>query len=48
MGITLADGSKTLVPYLGPLGLRFEIRQCFVGALVMGDEVLLGPSRWRT
>ncbi len=40
--VTLADGSKTLVPYVGPLGLRFENRQCFVGALVMGDEVLLG------
>jgi hypothetical protein len=38
----LADGSKTLVPCVGPLGLRFEIRQCFVGALVMGDEVLVG------
>ena len=23
-------------------GLRFGNRQCFVGALVMGDEVLLG------
>lgn len=40
--VTLADGSKSLVPYVGPLGLRFGNRQCFVGALVMGDEVLLG------
>jgi clan AA aspartic protease len=40
--VTLADGSKLLVPYVGPLGLRFGNRQCFVGALVMGDEVLLG------
>ena len=40
--ITLAEGSKKLVSYVGPLGLRFENRQCFVGALVMGDEVLLG------
>jgi clan AA aspartic protease len=40
--VTLADGSKLLVPYVGPLGLRFANRQCFVGALVMGDEILLG------
>jgi clan AA aspartic protease len=40
--VTLADGSILLVPYVGPLGLRFGNRQCFVGALVMGDEVLLG------
>jgi clan AA aspartic protease len=40
--VTLADGSKALVPYVGPIALRFENRQCFVGALVMGDEVLLG------
>jgi clan AA aspartic protease len=40
--VTLADGSKALVPYVGPVGLRFANRQCFVGALVMGDEVLLG------
>ncbi len=40
--VTLTDGSKLLVPYVGPLGLRFGNRQCFVGALVMGDEVLLG------
>jgi clan AA aspartic protease len=40
--VTLADGSKKLVPYVGPVSLRFANRQCFVGALVMGDEVLLG------
>jgi clan AA aspartic protease len=40
--ITLADGSKKLVPYVGPVGLQFANRRCFVGALVMGDEVLLG------
>ncbi len=40
--VTLADGSKKLVPYVGPVGVRFANRRCFVGALVMGDEVLLG------
>lgn len=40
--VTLADGSKTLVPYVGPLELRFKTRVGFSGALVMGDQVLLG------
>ncbi len=38
----LADGSVIQVPYVGPLFMRFENRQAFAGALVMGDEVLLG------
>ncbi len=37
-----ADGSVIQVPYVGPLFMRFENRQAFAGALVMGDEVLLG------
>jgi len=40
--VTLADGSKRLFPYVGPVELRFGNRTCFVGAMVMGDEVLLG------
>jgi clan AA aspartic protease len=40
--VTLADGSKARVPYVGPVGLAFANRRCFVGALVLGDEVLLG------
>jgi clan AA aspartic protease len=39
---TLADGNKKLVPYVGPVELRFKNRVGFAGALVMGDEVLLG------
>jgi clan AA aspartic protease len=39
---TFADGSKKLVPYVGPLEIRFKNRVGFAGALVMGDEVLLG------
>jgi clan AA aspartic protease len=39
---TLADGSKKLVPYVGPVELRFKNRVGFAGALVMGDQVLLG------
>jgi clan AA aspartic protease len=40
--VTLADGGKRLVPYVGPLELRFKNRIGFAGALVMGDRVLLG------
>lgn len=40
--VTLADGSKRLIRYVGPLEVRFGKRRCFVGAMVMGDEVLLG------
>jgi clan AA aspartic protease len=39
---TLADGSKKLVPYVGPLEICFKNRVGFAGALVRGDEVLLG------
>jgi clan AA aspartic protease len=40
--VTLADGSQRLVPYVGPIKIQFENRIGFAGALVMGDQVLLG------
>jgi len=40
--VVLADGSRRLVPYGGPVEVRFGNRRCFVGAMLMGDEVLLG------
>jgi clan AA aspartic protease len=40
--VTLADGGKKLVPYVGPVELHFKNRVGFTGALVMGEEVLLG------
>jgi len=40
--VTLADGGKRLVPYVGPVEMHFKNRVGFAGALVMGDEVLLG------
>ena len=40
--VTLADGSRKEVPYVGPIQVRFKNRGCFVGALVLGEEVLLG------
>lgn len=30
------------MPYVGPISLKFANRGCFTGALVLGDEVLLG------
>ena len=39
---TLADGSRVLVPYVGPVEIRFRGRVGFSGALVLGDQVLLG------
>lgn len=40
--VTTADGRRQLVPYIGPVEVSFQNRSCFVGALVLGDEVLLG------
>lgn len=38
----LADGSKALVPYVGPIQIKFKKRVGFAGALIRGDQVLLG------
>lgn len=40
--VTTADGRRTKVPYVGPVRVAFDGRSCFVGALVLGDEVLMG------
>jgi len=40
--VTVADSRSMKVPYVGPVKVAFENRICFVGALVMDDEVLLG------
>jgi clan AA aspartic protease len=40
--VTLADGSRRLIPYVGPVETRFKNRVAYVGAIVMGDQVLLG------
>ena len=40
--VTIADGSKKLCAYVGPIRIQFENRSCFTGALVLGDSVLLG------
>jgi clan AA aspartic protease len=41
--VMLANGRwVNEIDYVGPLLVRFRDRTCFVGAFVMGDEVLLG------
>ncbi|MXY57520.1 MAG: clan AA aspartic protease [Gammaproteobacteria bacterium] len=40
--VEVADGRRASVPYVGPVQVRFGNRTCFVGALVMGNEVRLG------
>ena len=40
--VSVADGRSANVPYVGPIKVSFGKRFCYVGALVLGDEVLLG------
>lgn len=40
--VILADGRRREVDYVGPIELRFKNRVAYVGALVMGEQVLLG------
>ncbi|MBI1812883.1 clan AA aspartic protease [Candidatus Peregrinibacteria bacterium] len=40
--VVTADGKKMLCPYVGPVEITFAGRSCFTGAVVLGDEVLLG------
>jgi clan AA aspartic protease len=40
--VTTADGQRHICDYVGPAEVTFSNRSCFVGALVIGEEVLLG------
>lgn len=40
--VTLADGGRHLVPYVGPVQVSFGRRSCFTGAFVLGTQVLVG------
>ena len=40
--VTVANGQVQEVDYVGPVRVRFANRQCLVGALVLGDQALLG------
>lgn len=37
-----ADGKRRTCRYVGPVRIAFENRFCYVGAIVLGDQVLLG------
>jgi clan AA aspartic protease len=40
--VTVADGSKKICSYVGPVKINFNNRTCLTGALVLGEMVLLG------
>ncbi len=40
--VSVGDGRSVGVPHAGPVQVSFGDRLCYVGALVPGDEVLLG------
>jgi clan AA aspartic protease len=40
--VATADGTRHTCDYVGPVEVTFGNRTCFVGALVLGDDVLLG------
>ena len=40
--VLLADGTRKIAAYVGPLEIRFKNRAGYGGAIVMGGEVLLG------
>ncbi|HYL90054.1 MAG TPA: hypothetical protein VEU32_14965 [Burkholderiales bacterium] len=40
--VVLADGTVRSVPYAGPVEIHFKNRVGFAGALIMGDQVLIG------
>jgi clan AA aspartic protease len=40
--VTIADGSRRVVPYMGPMIVSFANRQCYAGAMVLGNQALLG------
>lgn len=40
--VTTADERSHLVPYVGPVQIKFANRTCFTGALVIGESVLMG------
>lgn len=40
--VTLANGQHLTVPYCGPVEITFKNRRCFTGAMVLGNEPLLG------
>ena len=39
--VTTADERRHVVPYVGPVQIKFANRTCFTGALVIGESVLM-------
>ncbi len=40
--VETTDGTSRKRPYVGPILIHFDNRHCFTGAMVLGNEVLLG------
>jgi clan AA aspartic protease len=40
--VTTADERRHVVPYVGPVQIKFANRTCFTGALVIGESVHMG------
>lgn len=40
--VTFAGGRSVEAPYVGPVRVEVAGRSCFVGAMVFGEEILLG------
>lgn len=40
--VTVANGKREVVPYVGPVRVTCLGRNCYTGALVLGDRVFLG------
>lgn len=40
--VTLANGQRVALAYVGPIEIRFKNRRCFTGAMILGEEPLLG------
>jgi clan AA aspartic protease len=40
--VVVADGRKVTCSYSGPILVEFDGRKCYTGALILGDEVILG------
>jgi clan AA aspartic protease len=40
--VTIASGASMSVPYVGPVKVSMGNRSCFTGAMVLGNQTLLG------
>ncbi len=40
--VLVADGRMVKCSYSGPILVEFDDRKCYTGALILGDEVILG------